>query len=269
MNNHETTIRPHFAALIRPMRSTWKVNEEIRPYRSARLQPDIFITEEGRKPIPIELKIDNKKEVEEQTREHLGQVLGDKYDEASEQISENREQLLLFNDENFENDTTASQNPNSAVHLDSVGEDDCVSTAVAVDLPLEYRSMDQTLILEQLKKSENIRYILLREKAPSRFPKMGWLRGSIADIAAAIRVEATPVSELKEAAQMLEEGIEKAADIVKVARVKRPKIGKEMEACLRQAPSEQTDRMAMLIISNAFVFQSTLAGIPSSLSQLF
>ena len=262
MNNHETTIRPHFAALIRPMRSTWKVYEEIRPYSSARLQPDIFITEESRQPIPIELKIDNKKEVEEQTKKHLGQVLGERYDEASKQVSENPAQMSLFTDESLGYDTTASQNPSSAVHLDFVGEDDCVRTAVAVDLPSEYRSMDQTLIRDRLKKAENIRYILLREKSPSRFPKRGWLRGSIADIAAAIRVEATPVSELKEAAQMLEEGIEKAADIVKAARVERPKIGREMEACLRQAPGEQTDRMAMLIISNAFVFQSTLAGIP-------
>ena len=133
---------------------------------------------------------------------------------------------------------------------------------MAVSIPLEFRDMDQTLIPEKLKDADNIRYILLSEKAPSRFPKRGWLTGSIADIAAAIRVEATPVSELKEAAQMLEEGIEKAADIVKAAREERPKIGRQMEACLRQAPSDQTDRMAMLIISNAFVFQSTLAGIP-------
>lgn len=263
MNNHETTIRPHFAALIRPMRSTWKVYEEIRPYRTARLQPDVFITEEGRKPIPIELKIDNEREVEEQTQEHLGQILGEKYDEkASEQISENQGQLSLFTDENFGYDATVSQSFDDAVPLDFIGENERVSTAVAVSIPREFRDMDQTLIPERLKDADNIRYILLSERTPSRFPKRGWLTGGIADIAAAIRVEATPVSELKEAAWILEEGIEKAADIVKVAREERPKIGREMEACLRQAPSKQTDRMAMLIISNAFVFQSTLAGIP-------
>ena len=262
MNNHETTIRPHFAALIRPMRSTWKVYEEIRPYRTAKLRPDVFITEEGRKPIPIELKIDNERDVEDQTQEHLGQILGEKYDEASEQISENHGQLSLFADENFGYDTTVSQSLGDAVPLSFVYENERVNTAVAVSIPLEFRDMDQALIPEKLKNADNIRYILLSEKTPSRFPKRGWLTGSIADIAAAIRVEATPVSELKEAAQMLEEGIEKAADIVKAAREERPKIGREMEACLRQAPSDQTDRMAMLIISNAFVFQSTLAGIP-------
>ena len=122
--------------------------------------------------------------------------------------------------------------------------------------------MEQPDIRRALEAADDIRYMLWRAGAQSRFPRSGWLTGSIANIATAIRIGATPISEIRAAAQLLEAGVETAAELVKTAREERPKIGQEMQACLRQEPGEQTDRMAMLIISNALVFQSMLAGTP-------
>ena len=105
MHNHESTITSAFVDILRPMRATWKVHEEVCPYRSARLRPDVFITEEGRKPIPIEIKIDDDDEGESQARKHLGQILGDAYDAA---LAENASQLKLFADEDAAYQTLAS-----------------------------------------------------------------------------------------------------------------------------------------------------------------
>ena len=96
MNNHETVITSAFVEILRPMRATWNVYEEIQPYRSSRLRPDVFITEEGRKPIPIEIKIDDDDEGEAQAKTHLGQLVGETYDAA---LAEDVSQLKLFADE--------------------------------------------------------------------------------------------------------------------------------------------------------------------------
>ena len=148
------------------------------------------------------------------------------------------------------------------LHLDTTDEETRVTTAFAVSMPHRFRDMEQPDIRRALEEADDIRYMLWRASAQPRFPRAGWLTGSIANIATAIRIGATPISEIHDAAKKLETGVEKAAEIVKKSREKRPKIGEDMNACLRQEPGEQTDRMAMLIIGNAFVFQSTVARTP-------
>ena len=56
--------------------------------------------------------------------------------------------------------------------------------------------------------------------------------------------------------------IETAAQQLEAAIQERPSIGAEIETVLFQKTGEQTSRMAMLIVTNAFVFQSVLAGKP-------
>ena len=58
---------------------------------------------------------------------------------------------------------------------------------------------------------------------------------------------------------MLEGGIHDAATIVNTAIQDRPYVGNRIGELLVQEPGEQTTQMAMLIISNALVFQSSLA----------
>ena len=63
--------------------------------------------------------------------------------------------------------------------------------------------------------SDQVLYIIEpgpdNEVEPESFPRSGWLRGSVADIATAIRVRATPVSKIDAAADLLEKRIEIAA----------------------------------------------------------
>ena len=155
-------------------------------------------------------------------------------------------------------------------------------------MPARFKTMPQGNIDTEMRNAEDIAYMLINrpkteneaepdavpftyqteeteqdnEAEPERFPKKGWLKGSVADIATAIRVGSTPISKINAAADLLEARIEIAAKQLETAIAERPSIGEEIETILFQKSGEQTLRMAMLIITNAFVFQSALAGKP-------
>ena len=59
MTNSENTITSAFVSVLRPMREGWSVNEQItKPFLNATQKPDVIVTEKGRNPVVIEVKID-------------------------------------------------------------------------------------------------------------------------------------------------------------------------------------------------------------------
>ena len=149
-----------------------------------------------------------------------------------------------------------------------------LTSSMVIRIPYKFRTMSRDKIRENLESSKDFAYVNPQSLMnPYRFPKKGWLYGSIADIATAIRIGATPITKIEKAAEVLENGIHRAAVIVNDAIENRPHIGKKIGELLVQETGNQTTQMAMLIISNALVFQSTLARKPDletvpSLSEL-
>lgn len=254
MANSENTITSAFVNVLRNMRDAWNVNEQItRPFLNATTKPDIIVTETGRNPIVIEVKIDgNTPNLTGMTQAeaHFGMLL----------------------------------DPNVFSGLTY----DTVENVLRVRMPARFKTMPQGNIDSEMRQAQDIAYIFINkpdkenttepdsdmfinegevteldnETETGRFPKNGWLKGSVADIAIAIRVGATPISKINAAADLLEARIEIAAQQLEAAISERPVIGDEIESILFQKSGEQTSRMAMLIITNAFVFQSALAGKP-------
>ena len=251
MANSENTITTVFVNVLRHMRETWNVNEQItKPFLNATQKPDVIVTETGRNPIVIEVKVDgNTPNLSgmPQAEAHFGRLLDPG----------------VFSDLTY----------------------DTVENVLRVRMPARFRTMPQENIESEIREAEDIAYILLNKPKPESepdpdqvlfiaesepdneiesesFPRSGWLKGSVADIATAIRVRATPISKIDAAADLLEKRIEIAAQQLETAIRERPSIGAEIEAILFQKAGQQTSRMAMLIITNAFVFQSVLAGKP-------
>ena len=254
MPNSENTITSAFVNVLRNMRDAWSVNEQItRPFLNATTKPDVIVTETGRNPIVIEVKIDGKTpnlSGMTQAEAHFGMLLDPS----------------VFSGLTY----------------------DTVENVLRVRMPARFKTMSQGNIDHEMRKAEDIAYMLINnpetenepdpdsdlfiyeaeeteqnnEVEPGRFPQHGWLKGSVADIATAIRVGATPISKINDAADLLEARIEIAAKQIEAAISERPSIGEEIEGILFQKSGEQTSRMAMLIITNAFVFQSALAGKP-------
>ena len=251
MANSENTITSAFVSVLRPMREAWSVNEQItRPFLNATQKPDVIVTEKGRNPVVIEVKID-----------------GDTPNLSGETQAEAHFGMLL--------------DPGVFTGLTY----NTIENVLRVRMPARFRTMPQDKIASEMQRAEDIAYILLNKRKPERelepdqilfiaesepdneiepesFPRSGWLNGSVADIATAIRVRATPISKIDAAADLLEKRIETAAQQLEIAIQERPRIGAEIETVLFQKAGEQTSRMAMLIVTNAFVFQSVLAGKP-------
>ena len=254
MANSENTITSAFVNVLRPMRHAWRVDEQItRPFLNATQKPDVIVTETGRNPIVIEVKIDgNSPNLTGMTQAeaHFGMLL----------------------------------DPSVFPGL----TDDAVENVLRIRMPARFKTMPQGNIESEMQKAEDISYMLINrlqtENDPEseadlytyeteeqvknkqveheHFPKKGWLKGSVSDIATAIHVGATPISKINAAADLLEARIEIAAIQLEETISERPSIGQEIEEILFQKSGKQTSRMAMLIITNAFVFQSALAGKP-------
>ena len=75
---HENTITTKIVDILNRMRSTWSLEEQTRPFKNNQKCPDVFVTELGREPVVIEVKLDGispNLRGEAQAAQHLGEVL--------------------------------------------------------------------------------------------------------------------------------------------------------------------------------------------------
>ena len=234
-SNSENTITTLFVEILLPMSAKWKIYEQTtKPLVENKKKPDAIIRTVERYPMAVEVKIDY---------------------------------------ERGPNETGEKQAHDQYLGKTLAMTQEILTSAMVIRIPHRFRTMPRDAIRENLASSKDFAWTLLNLDEPRRFPKKGWLHGSIADIATAIRIGATPITKIEQAAEVLENGIHRAAVIVNNAIEHRPHIGKRIGELLVQEPGDQTTQMAMLIISNALVFQSSLARKPDlenvpSLSEL-
>lgn len=225
MQNKEDLITGALVDVLRPMRHGWTLTQHpTRPFNENDKEPDVILTEPKRNPIVIEDKVDHKSSADHSGEKQL------------------RDDYL-------------------GKTLKSIGH--TIHTGIAVRFPYRFRSVEQAELNEKMAEAEDISYCLLSIDEPYRFPKEGWLTGSVADIATAIRVGATPISKIENAVQTLKNGVTHAAMHAQETVKERPDLGEKIADILHQKPGKQTMQMAMLIIGNAFVFQSLLAHKPN------
>ena len=224
MPNKEDLITSAFVNVLRPMRATWTLRQRpSKPFIENNREPDVLVTEPKRDPIAVEDKVDN---------------------ERSPDLSGEGQLKDYYLGKTLK--TTGQR-----IHM-----------GIAVRFPYKFREIEEANLDAEMEKEHNIAYCLLSTDEPYRFPRKGWLTGSVADIATAIRVRTIPIAKINEAAVILEQGVDNAGELVDAAIAERPEIGNQIEKILYQESCPQTTRMAMLIIGNAFIFQSSLAGKP-------
>ena len=223
--NSEDTITVKLVDILETMRSTWQIEpQNTQTFLDSRKKPDFTVKEKSRNPIVAEVKIDNP------------------------------------------NSPDLSGEDQAKRHLGRcLASYEIVTTAMAVRFPSRFRDIPNRELTDELRYANDLHYILLSGERPRhahRFPNEGWIQGSVTDIATAIRIGAMPTSEVVRAAFDLEYGVDEAAKLLEDAIEERPEIGQRIEDILHQESCLQTSRMAMLIITNAFVFQSSLARKP-------
>ena len=102
-----------------------------------------------------------------------------------------------------------------------------------------------------------------------RFPESGWLEGKAADLADLVRLVSVPQSAVDDAANFLQAGIDRGAEILDEEVDKlRPGIAREIAGLLGMDNVAQTRRMACAIIANAMVFHERIAGMHDNIRPL-
>lgn len=236
-NQPETRITGKLVDILEEMRYSWTIEVEANPFTVGSKKLDAFITEHGREPIAIEAKYADT-HAEEKLREQA--------------MSRLVRELV----------------PNRA--YDSVTN--TLNNVMAIRYPVRFKTEAGRDLRQVLLDADDLQYKLVSNAG--QFPANGWAKGKVTDIANALHIGAMPNSQLEAEADKMELSINKAANLIEDAIAERPGIGNNIEKILHQTRGEQTSRMAALITTDAFVFQSSLAGSTQmenvrSLGQLF
>ena len=98
-------------------------------------------------------------------------------------------------------------------------------------------------------------------REPDRFPELGWLHGSVSDLADLIRLVSVPQRAVDTATDAMQRGIEGAAALLDEMDKARPGITMSIARLLGMSNVPQTRRMASAIVANAMVFHERIAGM--------
>ena len=148
------------------------------------------------------------------------------------------------------------------------GEPRTVEAAIALRYP---QSVEEAYEVREAVAEARLFYYVLHQDdsdTPTRFPESGWLEGSVSDLADLVRLVSVPQREVKVAADMLQAGIDAAADILDQLEKLAPAVPREVAQLLGMSDVPQTRRMACAIIANAMVFQERIAGIHDGVKPL-
>ena len=222
----EDQLNGRIATLIDRMSNRWRaLGENKGAFQGNDKQPDVLIiSDAGGRPIVLENEYEPAHAVEAEAIERLGEYLDADIIGASGRISA----------------AVALRSPD---FLRSLPGADAADKALADGATLEYALFTGT-----------------DPAKPARFPKTGFIRGDLRDLAAFIAQAATPEDAVERAADILERGVQDSASILRLAAERAEDTQAEITRHLKQPYGEQTVRMAATIIINALVFHQNIAG---------
>ena len=236
-NRRETTITNELVNILRNMRHRWELETEVNAFIRGNNELDAIVIERGREPVGIEAKFATTTN-------------------AKNLIAQAETRLVLELETEY--------------HV--IGK--TLNNVMAILYPDRFKTIPGKDINPRLRTADDLQYKLVNTVGDTvaHFPENGWATGTVGDIANALHIGAMPNSHLEAAAEEMEKSINKAAYLLEDAIVDHPAIAKKIETILHQEvfskekdntaekPNIQTLRMAALIITDAFVFQSSLAG---------
>lgn len=223
----ENPVTSQIVPLLRDMCPEWKFEEQQKPLKGSLRQPDVIAMRRGHETVAIEAKWSDSK--------------------ARNGVTQVRERYL-----------------GRTLLPEFVGASLKLKSAMVVRYPTRLQEKPGAEITAALRAADDIESMLIGESSGEyyEFPSVGYARGTLADVANALKVGAVPSQHIAEASEKMEEEIQVAAKWLHDATETNAIIGDKLDNILEQDYCEQTARMACLIITNAFVFQHAVAGKP-------
>ena len=161
---------------------------------------------------------------------------------------------------------TAESEAKDRLGLEVAGAARHIDAAIALRYP---KAVRDAYHIDDAVSDARLSYCVLHSDG-TRFPASGWLDGSVEDLSDLVRLVSVPQRAVDEAADALEKGIDRAANILEQLAKSRPGVIASIAGLLGMSDVIQTYRMAGAIVANAMVFHERIAGIHnvSPLSQL-
>jgi len=146
-----------------------------------------------------------------------------------------------------------------------------ILATLAVRLPLKLRNSSGAALRTAVANTTDLDIALYTGVSPTscvRWPQSGWIKGDLGVLSILVQAASVPPEVIDRAADSLVNGVNEAAGLLNEIGRSHPGATNRISQELRQEDGEQTRRMAMTILVNAFVFQETLAGGPGDLSSI-
>lgn len=147
-----------------------------------------------------------------------------------------------------------------------------ILSSIAVRLPVRLRKKQGKLLKSELADASDLEMALFTGKDSSeysRWPRSGWIRGSIFDLSILVQSASVPPEIVEQAANELVCGVSESAGLLEEMSKEHPGAMHRISEELCQEDGDQTRRMTATILANAFVFQETLAGGPGKLAKVY
>ena len=137
-----------------------------------------------------------------------------------------------------------------------------VSETLEVILVLRYPQevIEATDVDKAILHTESFEYCILTKSGEGDFPTSGFVKGTLSDVATALSIGASPAKHIAEAADKMADGMEIAAKWLNDAIADKPAIGDKLNEILGENVTTETCSKACLIITDAFIFQNSIAG---------
>lgn len=137
-----------------------------------------------------------------------------------------------------------------------------IRAVVAVVYPEELRNHSGAALRGALSDSE-LEYVLLTTEADnstSRFPRLGWIKGSILDLAILVHRSSIPGWRIEALADALESGVNRAEGSFRASHPHGSPLGQSIAGIVDRIDDAegQARRMAMVIVADALVFHGML-----------
>ena len=221
---HEQTVNVALGEVLSGMRRSWRVLDE----RTGGVlveggRPDVLVLDASDWPVVIEAELANHQGAEQDAIARLG------------------------------------KRPTGGEHA--------IETAIALVYPPELHEQRGEALREAIRTTDALEYALYThvrddERGPERLPESGWLRGSVIELAMLVHRAATPSRRVEALADVLEGGINDAADRFSTLHSQFGEgRGAQIAEVLEQIDDSagQTRRMAMTVFLNALIFHEALA----------
>ena len=137
-----------------------------------------------------------------------------------------------------------------------------VSETLEVILVLRYPQevIEATDVDNAIRHTDKLEYCILTKSGEGDFPASGFVKGTLTDVATALSIGASPAKHIAEAADKMADGMEIAAKWLNDAIADKPAIGAKLNEILGENVTTETCSKACLIITDAFIFQNSIAG---------